>query len=40
MSWLAHDGTKDVMPPRDFKALNKAAVQSGMLDCKGMAEYR
>ena len=39
-NWLAHDGTKDVAPARDFKALNKGAVMSGHVDCKGMQEYR
>ena len=39
-NWLAHDGTKDVMPPRDFKALNKGAVVAGHVDCKGMHDYR
>jgi len=39
-NWAQHDGTKGQMPARDFKALNKSAVQAGMLDCKGMAEYR
>ena len=39
-NWLAHDGTKDMAPARDFKALNKGAVVSGHIDCKGMHEYR
>ena len=39
-NWMAHDGTKDVAPARDFRALNKGAVMSGHVDCKGMQEYR
>jgi|EP00908_Phaeocystis_cordata_P018812 hypothetical protein len=39
-NWLAHDGTKDVAPARDFKALNKGAVMAGHVDCKGMQDYR
>ena len=39
-SWAQHDGTRDMMPGRDFKSLNKAAVISGCVDTKAMADYR
>jgi len=39
-SWAQHDGTQGMMPARDFKSLNKAAVVGGCVDTKAMAEYR
>jgi len=39
-SWAQHDGTQGMMPARDFKGLNKAAVIGGCIDTKSMAEYR
>ena len=39
-SWAQHNGTQDVMPARDFKSLNKAAVVSGCVDTKAMNDYR
>lgn len=38
-NWAEHEGTKDKLPARDFKALNKAAIISGHLDAKGIREY-
>jgi hypothetical protein len=37
-SWAQHDGTQGMMPARDFKGLNKAAVIGGCIDTKSMAE--
>jgi len=38
-NWAEHTGTKDQLPARDFKALNKAAIMSGHLDAKGIRNY-
>ena len=38
-NWAEHAGTKDVLPARDFKALNKAAIKAGNLDAKSVRDY-
>lgn len=38
-NWAEHSGTHDVKPPRDFRALNKAAICAGNLDSKAVREY-
>ena len=38
--WAQHDGTHGVMPGRDFKALNKAAVRNGATNTKDFNSYR
>jgi hypothetical protein len=39
-TWAQHDGTKGMVPARDFKALNKAAIVDGSIDTRDIAEYR
>ena len=38
-NWAEHAGTKDMLPARDFKALNKAAIKAGNLDAKSVRDY-
>jgi hypothetical protein len=38
--WEAFEGTTDLQPPRDFKALNKNAVIAGCKDATTMQKYR
>ena len=39
-NWSASEPNPNIVPGRDFKALNKHAVVSGVTGCKGMADYR
>jgi len=38
--WSHHEPNPNVQPGRDFKMLNKHAVQEGATTCKDMAQYR
>lgn len=39
-TWKSHDGTKGMMPARDFKTLNKMAVRDGYVGTKAIADFR
>jgi len=38
--WAQHEGTGNLQPPRDFKALNKKAAEAGCTDTKMIAKFR
>jgi len=38
-NWVEHQGTKDQLPPKDFRALNKSALKAGKTSAKDVREH-